>query len=272
MLQKKQKDGEYDNLKLDYSILISPYPLRLEKIGQIKSLTLGEIFSPSVTYSVYSSYLSFLFLTPDTYYEEIAKSKLNWYRSLSPDKKNEITTFDLICNDVSLQNTYAKMFNLFFVEDVFWDNINQVFMVTQNKEGKNITVGVIHKNIFNELCDIILQRCAISRDSNYDNATIKSKKVRSILDKFKKGRRGRKPSKRNKSIEIPNLISSIAAKSKSINYTNIWQLTVYQLYDQFKREQEDVFLDVLKTSVAAYGNKDKRFKGNEWYTYPEDVD
>lgn len=258
-------------MKLDYSILISPYPLQLEKIGQIKSLTLGEIFSPSVTYPVYNSYLSFLLLTPDTYYEEIAKNKLAWYHSLSSKQKSEITTFDLICNDVSLQKTYTKIFNLFFVEDVFWDNINQVFVVSYNSEEKSNVVGVIHRNIFYELCDIILQRCAINQDTEYDNANIKSKKARSILDKLKKGRRKKKPSKRNKSVEIPNLISSIAVKSKSINYINIWQLTVYQLYDQFKREQEDVYLDVLKTSVAAYGNKDKRFKGNEWYAYPEDV-
>ena len=260
-------------MKLDYSILISPYPLKLEKIGQIKSLTLEEIFSPSVTYPVYNSYLSFLLLTPETYYEEIAKSKLSWYNSLSSDQRNEITTFDLICNDVSLQMTFTKIFNLFFVEDVSWDNINQVFIVrTKDSDGKVVTIGVIHKNIFYELCDIILQRCAINRkNTDVDISTVKSKKVKKILDKLKKGRKNIKPSKRNKSVEIPNLISAIAVKSKSINYTNIWKITVYQLYDQFKREQEDVFLDVLKTSVAAYGNKDKRFKGNEWYACQEDV-
>ena len=89
---------------------------------------------------------------------------------------------------------------------------------------------------------------------------------------LKRGRKNfHKTSKRNKAIEIPNLISSIAAKSKSLNYTNIWKLTVYQLYDQFKREQMGEFLDIQKTSVAAYGNKEKQFKGNKWYAYQEDV-
>lgn len=80
-------------MKLDYSILISPYPLPLKNIGNIKAVTLEEIFSPSVTYPIYNSYLSFLLLTPDTYYEEIAKDKLGWYNSLSQEQKEKISTY-----------------------------------------------------------------------------------------------------------------------------------------------------------------------------------
>lgn len=66
-------------------------------------------------------------------------------------------------------------------------------------------------------------------------------------------------------IELPNLISSIAVKSNSLNFINIWNLTVYQLYEQFKKEQTNVYFDIQKMSVAAYGNKENTFKGNEWY-------
>lgn len=214
-------------------------------------------------------------LTPDIYYEEIAKTKLSWYNSLPLSKREEISTYDLICKDVSLQKTFSKIFDLFFVEDVLWDNINQIFVVYRDKDesGNVIPIGIIHRNIFNELCDIILQRCSIDRDgTDADESEVKSKKARKTLGLIKKGRKKfHKKSKRNKSVEIPNLISSIAVKSKSINYINIWDMTVYQLYDQFKREQTGEFLDIQKTSVAAYGNKEKNYKGNEWYAYQGDV-
>ena len=262
-------------MKLDYSILISPYPLFLNNIGHIKSITLEEIFSPSVTYLVYNSYLSFLLLTPETYYEEIAKSKTAWYNSLPQEKKDEITTFDLVCKDVSLQKTYQSIFNLFLVENVVWDNINQVFVVYTDFDdnGNVVPIGLIHKNIFGELCDIILQRCAINRSAeDVDESQVKSKKARKTIGLLKKGRKKlHKTSERNRSVEIPNLISSLASRSKSLNYINIWKLTVYQLYDQFKREQTGEFLDIQKTSVAAYGNKEKNYKGNEWYAYQADA-
>lgn len=262
-------------MKIDYSILISPYPLVLKNIGNVKAITLEEIFSPSVTYPVYNSYLSFLLLTPDTYYEEIAKDKLGWYNSLPQEKKEEISTYDLICKDKSLQHAFENIFNFFLLENVIWNDSNQVFIVFNDvgKDGTPIPCGAIHRDIFNEFCDIILQRCAVNRGSvDIDESEVKSKKARKTISLLKRGRKNlRKTSKRNKAIEIPNLISSIAVKSKSLNYTNIWKLTVYQLYDQFKREQMGEFLDIQKTSVAAYGNKEKQFKGNEWYAYHEDV-
>ena len=49
------------------------------------------------------------------------------------------------------------------------------------------------------------------------------------------------------------------------NFINIWDLTIYQLYEQFKREQSDVYFEIQKMSVAAYGNKENNFRGDEWY-------
>ena len=118
-----------------------------------------------------------------------------------------------------------------------------------------------------ELCDIILQRCGIIRsDIITDMSKVKNKRALKILGKIKKAKQ--KLSKSNNSYvdtDLPNLISAIAAKSNSINLINIWDLTVYQLFEQFKKEQTNVYFDIQKMSVAAYGNKKNTFKGNEWY-------
>ena len=36
--------------------------------------------------------------------------------------------------------------------------------------------------------------------------------------------------------ELPNLISALCVQHNSINMCNVWDLTVYQLYDQFLRQ------------------------------------
>ena len=272
-------------MKLDYATLISPYPFYLERIGGIKSPTLKEIWSPDMTYQNYQMCLTLLLMTPQNYCEQIDKTKLNWYQSLSEKRKQQLNMMDIIAMNKSLQQSYSKMFNFFFVENVFWDNTNQVFFLTKenifydednqsfysyNDKGKQIQTndyGIIHRNIFVDLCDIILQRCGIVRsDADTDTSKVKSKRALEILKKLQKGRENiSKNDKSDKDINLPNLITSVAVKSNSINFTNIWDLTVFQLYEQFKKEQTNVYFDIQKMSVAAYGNEKKTFQGNEWY-------
>lgn len=250
-------------MKLDYSILISPFPFYLAQIGSVKSPTLREIFSPEVTYEGYNLYLSLLLMTPQTYFEKVNPSKAEWYQSLSDEQKCNLTMFDLITADSNLQSSFSKIFNFFLTETVIWSHEDNAFLTFREKNQ----VGSIHKNAFQELCELILQRCSI-QVSDLDTAPskIKSKRALEIFHKLQKGRQHSiKNSKQDQSMELPNIITSVAVKSNSINFTNIWDLTVYQLMEQFKREQMNVYFDIQKMSVAAYGNEKHTFKGDEWF-------
>lgn len=255
-------------MKLDYATLISPYPLSLERIGHVKPPVLKEIFGLKITYQIYSMYLSLLLMTPDNYYEYFANDSSDWYLSLSEEKRLRINMFNIICIDEKLRSSFLDMLNFFMVERIEWDNKNKVFLSYENSyDNKSSPSGLIHKNIFAELCDVILQFCSVNRsDSDVDISKVENKRALEILEKFQKGRKTTsKKSERNTGLELPNLVSSVAVKSNSVNYTNIWDMTVYQLYDQFKREQMNIYFDIQTMNVAAYGNKEKSFKGDEWY-------
>lgn len=260
-------------MKLDYATLISPYPLRLEGIGSIKSPTLKEIWDPSVTYQGYQMYLTLLLMTPQTYYEQTGLSRSEWFQTISEDEIQNINMMDLIAVDGNLQKMYCNMFQFFFEETIQYDDGNHIFITYKDKKQdgakseKNHSMGTIRRDIFVELCDIILQRCNILRtDIDTDTSKIKSKRALEIVKKLKKGRENAsKNATHDKDVELPNLITSVAVKSNSINFTNIWDLTVFQLYEQFKKEQTNVYFDIQKMSVAAYGNEKNTFKGNEWY-------
>ncbi len=256
-------------MKLDYATLISPFSFFIHNVGNIKSPSLRDIWNPSVTYQKYNLYISFLSMDIKTYCEQIDISKLEWYQSLTEENKLSINMFDIISNSENLQNMFSDIFNFFLEEKVIWNNEKKLFITFNIYDEKNppIPVGTIRKEIFLELCDIILQRCGIIRsDIITDMSKVKNKRALKILGKIKKAKQ--KLSKSNNSYvdtDLPNLISAIAAKSNSINLINIWDLTVYQLFEQFKKEQTNVYFDIQKMSVAAYGNKKNTFKGNEWY-------
>lgn len=256
-------------MKLDYATLISPYPFYIKNVGGIKSPTLREIWNPTVTYQGYQMYLALLLATPQKYCEHVMPSVMEWYQSLSEQEKLNVNMMDIIVMDKALQISYCKMLNFFFEEDVVWSNEDNLFITYKDvdEQGQIIPIGLIHRNIFTDLCDIILQRCGIVRsDIDTDASKVKSKRALEILKKLQRGReKAAKTSVNDKDTELPKLITAVAVKSKSINFTNIWDLTLFQFYEQFKKEQTNVYFDISATQVAAYGNEKKTFKGNEWY-------
>ena len=250
-------------MKLDYSILISPYPFCLNKVGSIKSPTLKEIFAPDVTYQGYVMYLSILLMTPQDYIKKYNILQPPWYHSLSDEEKDRLSMFDLIRDDKYLQSAFSIIFNFFLTEQVIWNQEDCLFLTFKDES----LVGEVNKDNFSELCDIILQRCCIENpEINTAPAKVTSRKAMQILKKLQNGREKlAQKSKADKCLELPNIISSVAVKSNSINFANIWDLTVYQLMEQFKREQMSVYFDIQKMSVAAYGNEKHTFKGDEWF-------
>lgn len=256
-------------MRLDYAALISPYPFPIKNIGNIKSPALKEIWNPKVTYQRYNIYLAFLSMDVKTYCEKIDSSKSEWYQSLSDNDKLNINMFDIITASESARDTFLETLNFFFEENVIWDNESKLFITfaDYDKNGQIIPIGTIYRDIFEELRDIILQRCGINRsDTNIDMSRVKNRRALKILNKIKKAKEKLSNNTQNTDeIDLPNLISSIAVHSNSLNFTNIWDLTIYQLYEQFKKEQTNVYFDIQKISVAAYGNEKNTFKGDEWY-------
>lgn len=247
-------------MKLDYATLLSPFPLVLNNVGGIKSPTLKEIWSPEITYNIYNLYLQFLLMTPRQYCCEINKELENEYNSKDIDEQNALTMFDIISNDENLQKQYASIFDFFFVERVMWDNENKIFITyTNDKENPQI-VGAIHKGIYNELCDIILQRCGVAK-SEETEPKFKNKIAKKVWLKT----HSKTTTKYDKNLELPNLISAYSAFCGNANIVNVWDMTIYQLYDQFKRLRFKKSYDMSSRSISIWGDKDNKFDGDSWY-------
>ena len=50
-----------------------------------------------------------------------------------------------------------------------------------------------------------------------------------------------------------------------LNPLNIWDITVYQLWDTFYRLCSNNILAIQSMSVAAWGDKEKQFDASGWF-------
>lgn len=63
-------------------------------------------------------------------------------------------------------------------------------------------------------------------------------KAREIYEKLQRAKKKSPQQAKEKQADasLPNLISALCVQHNSINMCNVWDLTVYQLYDQFLRQ------------------------------------
>lgn len=249
-------------MKLNYTSIISPFPLRVSGVGNIKSPKLEDIWSPKVTIEKYEFFLALISMNVKIYCQTVDPQKKEWYDSLSNDEKNNINMFDLITLDQELRSQYMTIFNFFFDEDIYWDEQSRVLCTyTINADNSPNIVGVIHRDNWNEVCDIILQMNGVKKRGNSSQMKFKSDFTREIWELTHPEEMD---DQKNKNMELGNIISAVAARANSINITNIWELTVGQLFDQFDRLQNNTFFDLSCLNVAVWGDEKNKFNGIAW--------
>ena len=173
--------------------------------------------------------------------------------------------------DTSLLQSVVDAFNFFFTDEVYFDGDQLHFVVyTTNENGEENVVGYISRDNYSDIVNIILQRINIEIDDNEvdDLSKIKSKRGRKILEKIREGRKKMKKAKEKssngKQQSLANIISSVAAYSKNTNYIQIWDLTIYQLYDLFSRLNIIDQYNIASRSVSVWGDEKKQFKYGVW--------
>ena len=260
-------------MKLEYFDLLSPTPIHIGNIGHIKSPTLKEI--SQIGYQQYNGYLSILLLTPENYFKSMDKDKFEQYQALDDETKMKISMFEIMLSNKDLLFAYLDAFNFFFVEYLAFDPNKKVFCIYSSQkdiENKIKPLGIINSNIFGDVCDIMLQLNNIFRDyANEDYKKVKNNRALEILKKLKKGQAEQnKKNKFDKRVELSNVISALSAYHNNLNMVNIWDLTVFQLYDQFKRLQSNSIFNMNSMSVSVWGDKDNKFDATRWYQLMDD--
>ena len=224
------------------------------------------------------------------------------YEELDTEEKLSVSFYDLLMYDELLICSFIEAFDFFFEEEVdFVVNGNEITdaqfsFITYNKvdtpqkiklnNGNEYStiktnrelVGVINRSNFKDVVDIILQRNSVQMEEEItaeDLTKVKNKnKVMQLMEKMKKGQKQldktREKKREEKGIasdtELANIISCVAAKNHNgLNMINIWDMTIYNLYEQFKLIRENNIHDAETLSVFVWGDESNKFDIDAWF-------
>ena len=224
------------------------------------------------------------------------------YEELDTEEKLSVSFYDLLMYDELLICSFIEAFDFFFEEEVdFVVNGNEITdaqfsFITYNKidtpqkiklnNGNEYStiktnrelVGVINRSNFKDVVDIILQRNSVQREEEItaeDLTKVKNKnKVMQLMEKMKKGQKQLDKTREKKreekgmasDTELANIISCVAAKNHNgLNMINIWDITIYNLYEQFKLIRENNIHEAETLSVFVWGDKSNKFDIDAWF-------
>lgn len=260
-------------MNLDYGTLLSPEPIKLS-IGTIRKPTLKEI--SELSFERFSTYQLFLNIKPEDYYTKIRLTDgAQYWESLSDEEKKFITMYDVIKSEKEMQAVYAEILSFFFVERVIYQD--GIFFILSIEDdtipeseiniNSGVLRGVIHDRTFPEVLDILQQICCIKEEVIDDSdAVFKNEKAKKLWERMKKAKEmSRKKAKADINLTLPNIISSVAAKSNNLNIISIWDITLFQLYDQFNRLQNNDAHYINSIRVSVWGDEKKKFDYALWY-------
>lgn len=255
-------------MKIDYGTLLSPSPIKLS-IGSLKKHKLREI--AEITFDKFNLYEAFTKMTPEKFFQIGNNGESTIWQSLTEDQREHVTMYDLIVKDEVVQSIYVNTFNFFFEEFViFKDGVFILFAhevdLSEKIPAKEIR-GVINRELFPEVLSLIQQICCIyEEEENIDNMKFKNNAARKIMEKILKGQKEkRSQKKRDKNLDLPNIISAVSNFHPTITPITVWDLTLFQLFDSFNRLQLNSAYEIHARRVSVWGDEKKTFNDALWY-------
>ena len=233
-------------IKLDYLTLLSSEPVRIVNIGSVKPTKLKDV--RLLGYDNYNAYINILNFDKNQFLE-VFKAK---------DKNiSQKDYFDIIFDEQSLREMYLHIFSFFVVEKIEVD-LNDDFT-----KKKKIIIGLINKDSFDVLRSIILQlnyclnnKAETEKPAGKHTAELlkKQKKYHELNIKINK--------KGDLNFSLPNIISKLCTYSNNVNLINIWDYTVFQVFDQFFALNNRRSIDMANQSYSIWGGD---YKIPQWF-------
>lgn len=208
--------------------LLSGDSLFTENI-EIKPYTIGEI--KTLTYSKYMKNLGVLTLDKNTLTD--GDKSLDKY-----------TMIDLIVssNNDYLIDTFTEALCIFLREDPEKVLVSPIGFIFNGRSLNPKESKIVNNENFNDIVQIVkYQNCMISTGENYSKPNPADEATKTLMERLKKAAELVAKVKENRdkgeeqNIDFGDIISAVSTKSNTYNKHNVWDLTFYQLYDEYKR-------------------------------------
>lgn len=256
-------------MKLDYGTQLSPAPIKLS-IGSVKKPLLRDI--ADLSFDKFYLYQVFLKLTPEQYFTKLKDDEgKRYWQSLSEEKRESITLYSMILENVDLQKQFSEIFNFFFLEYVVFKEDCFILLKKPIEDEADLVIenvsGIIAGTNFVQVIEILQQVCSIyDKEQPIEEMKFKNNAARKIMEKILKGKKKEKERKKaDINLSLPNIISSVSNMHPTINPVNVWDMTLFQLFDAFNRLQVNTVYSINSTRVSVWGDEKKTFDVSLWY-------
>lgn len=216
-------------MNLSYESLICGCPIQIEGIGTFMPPKVRELTPNGIGTFTYNLYVTIFTWDKDDFVDFVKKTTK---RSLAPLTKNKkITAFDAITLFQDTRELLSEALGFFLFEEVNWDETNRKFVVT-SKEGEKI--GEICRDNYEDVKDVVLQMNYIKVGQSAKPITHSSKKSQALWEKAQEYlKKESVKDAKDKTYELGNIISKLCAVGIGYTLFNVYDLTIFQLYDQF---------------------------------------
>jgi hypothetical protein len=225
--------------------LLAGLPIEVEDLGLVHPLKLKEI----IEYG-YSEYLSNL--------NVFAVKKEQMFKDV-PEGLNEFDVL-LTLGDLNINLMLKEALSFFLKDEIFLYKEKQLIIVGTNDDNFRI----INRKNFMDLRKVIqVQNYLISADDIEANP--KNEKAKEVKERLKKSKeevnRIKKKEDELDETDFFDMLSAISSKSNCISKIDVMELTIFQIYEEFKRLNH---IDQYETGILALLQGAKNVKLKHW--------
>jgi len=253
-------------IELKYEDLISGDPLFVPSVGHIRSPYLWELKpAKGIGLWQYNLYLNVLLSDKEDalrFVQMTGKSEKAMQMLRENDK---LETFDILTLVNGTRELLCSSLGFFIVESLQWDKGKMAFLTTnETDEGEQQrTIGCISRDNYNEIRDAILRLNYIKVEDNIKTQTFASDEARELWEKAQKYLKETNKSKvQDKNMSLGNLISKFCALNNGYTLFNVYELTVFQFYDQFFQNSYLRAMSINDMAYSMYGGE--KYDAQAW--------
>ncbi len=255
-------------MDLAYEQLINPYPILVGSSNvRVRKPCIGEIYDRLINRNEnnYNGYLGLLLSDVNTLINKLDGNFADLYNKASPEAQAKITPYVVLTSISQYRELLTEALS-FFIDGYCRFNAETKAFDVYDSEPQDEAAepyGFINELTYGDVVSAILQTNMINKKVSSAPPKFKNTIARKIHEKMDRKRKEIQPMG-DKYMTMGNIISSLSASHQSYNYTNIYKLTVYQLYDAFFQHNFKEQRDVIRQRWAAWGTDTYDFSA--WYT------
>jgi hypothetical protein len=225
-------------MQIDYFDLLCDEPIYIENVGCIHIPKLLDI--KHLGYKNYDLLRGYLSIDLKNFLEIAGLTEE--YDKLTEERKEKCNLFNLMMNTNEFKEMYQKIYSFFISEDVFFDEDCQAYhfieLIEQEEDNDKDEVDYRITGIIDETNFEMVRRCLLQVNyliSQTEEPKYKNDRARKIAEKLAMCEKLKKSNKKD-DLDFPHMISKYCADNNNgINILNVWDMTIYQFYDQFSQ-------------------------------------